>query len=95
MREALSRAGYRADVYGDSRMVLEDHATSGHSFLILQGDEAGTDAVRLIRRRIGEIPVILLTGAPSKADLAAGSVGHLSTPFTLRTLQAAIARAVD
>lgn len=96
LREALSRAGYRADVYTDSRMIPEDHRTAGPSFLIMQGGGGGVEVVRRFRKRDPTLPIIMISGRPlGEVGLGEGEIGtveHLSTPFTLETLQTAIAK---
>ena len=96
VKEALARSGYTASLCGDIRIVLEREKTAGHSFLILKHEDTGMDVVRSLRKQGTRIPVILLSGStlePSAPlDPEVGIVERLSTPFTLETLQLAIAK---
>lgn len=95
-KEALARAGYAADVCVDSRMILEGGTTAGHSFLVLRSGKPGMDVLRMLRKQGNPIPVILFSGAAidqqAPLDPEAGVVGRLSAPFTLESLQLAIAK---
>lgn len=94
LKEALSRAGYAAVLSGDSRIILERRKTAGHSFAILEGGAPVLDTLRTLRKQGNPIPVLLLSGAgpglPTSGSPDVGTVGHLSAPFTLETLQLAI-----
>jgi DNA-binding response OmpR family regulator len=94
VKEALARSGYSADACGDSRMILEEEKTTGHSFVIMNGGDAGVEIVRTLRRQGTRIPVIFLSGNAKRMtpDSGMGIVERLSTPFTLETLQLAIAK---
>jgi CheY-like chemotaxis protein len=75
-------------------MVLEPRRTDGHAFVILNDGVADCEVVRQLRQAGGFIPAILLSGGPEQPpEGAAPGIEHLSTPFTLQTLEAAIARA--
>jgi DNA-binding NtrC family response regulator len=95
IKEALSRAGYAADVVEDVRMILKHPKTAGHSFLVLEKGVAATDVVRQLRKLGTDTPVIILSGGPGE-DLLPDSgpefVEHLALPFTLKSLQVAIDR---
>jgi DNA-binding NtrC family response regulator len=96
LREALARAGYQAVVHADSRVILEHRQTEGLSFLLLEGAEADMKAVRTLRERGATLPVIVLFGGPvgdkRLDEWGAGPLERLPTPFTLKTLQRAIAK---
>jgi hypothetical protein len=74
-------------------MLLEPRRTEGHAFVILNDDVAGAEVLRELRATGGSIPAIFLSPGP---ETPAGSTGprvqHLASPFTLRTLEAAIAQ---
>jgi DNA-binding response OmpR family regulator len=94
LTEALSRAGFATVACGDIRILLERRRTAGHSFAILKSGDRVMDTLRAVREQGNTIPVILLSGAetPSTADSDVGNVAHLSAPFTVKTLELAIAR---
>ena len=94
LKEALSREGYAAVVCADPLMILERRRTAGHSFVILEGGVPALEVVRALRKQENLIPVILLSGTeqPEPRDAGACNVGHLSAPFTPKTLRLAIAR---
>jgi CheY-like chemotaxis protein len=95
LREALARVGYSAELRSDAGgELLERGGGGGHAFMILRRGTAGLTLLRSLRRRGDRVPVILLSyaspghdPAPTEAD---GNVGHLSTPFTVESLQVAI-----
>jgi DNA-binding response OmpR family regulator len=96
LREALSRAGYSADVSDDYRMIPKHQEAAGPSLLILDQVQAAIDAVRRLRQGGTNTPVILMSGGPDSGKPAINSsvpfVEHLSTPFTLKSLRFAICK---
>ncbi len=93
LQEALSRAGYESESCSDVQMLLEPRRTDGHAFVILNDDIAGGEIVNRLRSAGGAIPAILLSQrAEGPAQVSIPGLERLSTPFTLRTLEAAIAR---
>jgi DNA-binding response OmpR family regulator len=93
LQEALSRAGYASESCSDVQMLLEPRRTDGHTFVILNDDIDSCEVVRQMRSSGGGIPAILLSRRPDNpAEVSIPGLERLSTPFTLRTLEAAIAR---
>jgi DNA-binding response OmpR family regulator len=93
LREALSRAGYASEICSDPRMILEPDRTEGHDFLILNDDVAGREVMSRLRQTGAAIPAILISGRSEPSEESWGpAMHHLATPFTLKTLKAAIGR---
>jgi DNA-binding response OmpR family regulator len=97
LKEALTRAGYRADVYADLGLIEGPDQTEGRAFLVLDPAAGGLEAVRRFRGRGGRMPIIHLWSGPSSVDSGrddAGDPGLLSVPFTPLMLERAIEQAV-
>lgn len=94
VKEALARAGFKADVCERVDRIPEQQTTEGHSFLLLETKDEEWAVVRALRRRGAGIPVISLSGgsACTPLDPELGVVERLSTPFTLESLRRAIAK---
>jgi DNA-binding response OmpR family regulator len=95
LQEALSRAGYASDSCSD-RSLLDARRAAGHAFLMVNDGIPGREVLRRLRKGGATLPVILLSSGPGQEpeteDGDSGRVEHLSTPFTLATLQSAIDR---
>ena len=88
-----------AQPYYDSDQSLTATAASGGvdvviADLMLRDRLSGLDVVDLVRARLPEVRVVLITGFPSdqvRADAAlAGVAAFLEKPFTIQQLAAAI-----
>jgi FixJ family two-component response regulator len=88
LRLLFEIAGFEAKVFSCSEAFIEDAAFTGHDCLILDVHMTGMSGVELLeqlRRAGNEVPVIIITGAPSAAISAranaAGALAVLQKPF--------------
>ncbi len=86
-------AGLEAQVFPSSEAFLENAAFTGHDCLILDMHLPGMTGVELLEqlRRMGnDVPVIIITGAPSATISAraktAGALAVLQKPFNASQL---------
>jgi len=85
----LRRQGYSTVSFNSGQSALAQFDTVNPDLIILDwmlGDMAGPDVCKTIRLRSSDIPILLLTGRSSPADIAqglgSGADDYLSKPFS-------------
>ena len=93
LRLLFETAGLEAQAFPSSEAFLEDAAFTGHDCLILDMHLPGMTGVELLeqlRRAENDVPVIIITGAPSAAISAraktARALAVLEKPFNASQL---------
>jgi EAL domain-containing protein (putative c-di-GMP-specific phosphodiesterase class I) len=101
LSRVLIAAGYEVATAGDGQKAVELLATTTFDAVISDIDMPRMDGIQLlqlVRQGDFDVPVILMTGAPSLATavkaVSLGAVLYLTKPIDIDDLQTAIARAV-
>ena len=102
VRKMLGNLGFTVDLVNNGQEALESLQDAQFEAVLLDCDMPimnGFETTRQIRERellndMGPTPIIALTGLTSDTDrdaiLAAGATAHISKPFGLADLQAAL-----
>src|SRR5689334_10745223 len=103
LQSSLSRLGYGVELASDTAEALEClRLAAGFAAVLLDVGAAsrnGLETLREARQLYPQLPVIVMSGAPSPANIVAamkgGATDFLEKPVSHEQLRAAITRALD